>query len=236
MVSNGMKAQIVTTGMVLARTDFQEADRILTILTPDHGKLHVIAKGVRRPRSKLAGGIELFSVSNFTVLPGRGELGTLVSSRLLTHFGEIVKDINRTMLGYELLKRMNKLTEDAAGQEYFDLLKIAFKGLNDLELSCELVELWFTMQLLKITGHTPNLKKDEKGERLEAGQQYVFDFDAMAFRRQDRGPFQANHIKLLRLGHGTESPELLKQVKDADSYAPDTVILAKNILKLHVRI
>lgn len=222
--------------MVLARTDFQEADRILTILTPDHGKLRAIAKGVRRPRSKLAGGIELFSVSDLTVLPGRGELGMLISSRLLIHFGNIVKDINRTMLGYELLKRMNRLTEDAAGQEYFNLLRAAFRGLDDLELSYELVELWFTMQLLKITGHTPNLRTDDKDNKLLVDQTYVFNFDDMAFQQQPEGPFNANHIKLLRLGYGTESPEVLKQVTDASTDAPVAAKLAKNMLELHVRI
>ena len=49
--------QFISTGIVLARTDFGEADRILTMLSPDFGKLHLIAKGVRKERSKLAGGI-----------------------------------------------------------------------------------------------------------------------------------------------------------------------------------
>jgi DNA repair protein RecO (recombination protein O) len=222
--------------MVLTRTDFQEADRILTLLTPDYGKLRVIAKGVRRPRSKLAGGIELFSVSDITVLPGRGELGTLVSTRLQNHYGNIVKDIQRTMLGYELLKRMNKLTEDAAGAEYFNLLQASFEGLNDLELSIDLVELWFTMQLLKVTGHMPNLRTDDKGKKLDANENYIFEFGTMAFSRQEKGPYAANHIKLMRLGYGTETPEVLKQVKDAATCAPDTNKLANNILKLHVRI
>jgi DNA repair protein RecO (recombination protein O) len=45
-----MKNQIITTAIVLARTEFQEADRILTLLTPDQGKLRAIAKGVRRAK------------------------------------------------------------------------------------------------------------------------------------------------------------------------------------------
>lgn len=231
-----MKNQIITTGIVLARTDFQEADRILTLLTHDKGKLRVIAKGVRRPRSKLAGGIELFSVSELSVLPGRGELGTLISSRLKKHYGDIVNDINRTMLGYDLLKRMNRLTEDAAGEEYFDVLNAALAGLDDSTLAPELTEMWFTMQLLKITGHAPNLKTDVNGARLEADAAYIFDFDAMAFHRQENGPFTAGHIKLMRLGYGIESPEVLKQVTGAAEAAPDTLKLVKDIIRLHVRI
>jgi DNA repair protein RecO len=231
-----MKRQIVTTGIVLSRNDFQEADRLLTILTPDHGKIKTIAKGVRRPNSKLAGGIELFSISNITFMPGRGDFATLVSTRLLTHYGNIVKDIKRTMLGYDLLKRMNRLTEEAAGEEYFKLLKAALEGLDDLELSAELVELWFTMQLLYTTGHGPNLRTDSEGNKLSPEENYLFDFDAMSFRQQDKGPFSANHIKLMRLGVGTDEPIILKQVKGADKTAPEVLNLAKNILKLHVRV
>lgn len=104
--------QIVTTAIVLGRTDYGEADRILTLLTPDQGKLRLLAKGVRRVKSKLAGGIELFSVSTITFVRGRGDIGALVSTRLNKHYGHIVQDLDRTMLGYELLKQLNKTTED----------------------------------------------------------------------------------------------------------------------------
>ncbi len=145
---------VVTKGIVLSRTNFQEADRIITMLTPDHGKLKMIVKGVRRQSSKLAGGVELFSISQITFLPGSREIGTLISSRLETHYGSIVKDINRTMLGYELLKRIDRATEDVPGEEYFQLLAFTLNGLGDLALKPELLELWFTMQLLKISGHS----------------------------------------------------------------------------------
>src|SRR4051812_30345333 len=103
--------QIVTKGIVLSRTDFGEADRILTVLTPNEGKISLMAKGVRKIKSKLAGGIELFSISSITFIPGRGEVGTLISSRLDIHFSNIVRDINRTMLGYDMLKLINRVTE-----------------------------------------------------------------------------------------------------------------------------
>ena len=226
---------ITTTGIVLARTDFQEADRIITVLTPDYGKLRLMAKGVRRERSKLAAGIELFSVSNITFLPGRKEIGTLISSRLLTHCAEIVRDINRTMLGYDLLKRVNRATEDNTGPEYFELLENAMRGLNDGQVSLELLELWFSMQLLKISGHTPNLKSADTGEMLSEKASYVFDFDATAFHQQAKGPFKSNHIKLLRLVYGLDDPIPLKQVEGADTYAKPTLALAKNILRQYVR-
>src|SRR5690606_27473744 len=120
--------QIVTLGIVLRRTNFKEADRIITVLTPDHGKVSVIAKGVRRAKSKLAGGVELFSLSEITYLPGRSSLSTLVSARLRTHYGSIVNDIDRTMYGYELLKLFNRITEESAEAPYFAVLQAALQG------------------------------------------------------------------------------------------------------------
>ncbi|MDB5181251.1 MAG: repair protein RecO, partial [Candidatus Saccharibacteria bacterium] len=111
--------QITTTAIILSRTDFGEADRILTLLTPDHGKLRLIAKGVRRIKSKLAGGIELFSVSDIVYIKGRGDIGTLISTRLIRHYGKIVSDVTRTMLGYDLIKMLNKATEDEPEDDYF---------------------------------------------------------------------------------------------------------------------
>jgi DNA repair protein RecO (recombination protein O) len=231
-----MRDSIVTKGIILTRIDFQEADRIITVLTPDHGKVKAIAKGVRRTNSKMAGGIELFSISNVTFLPKRGELQTLVSSRLITYFENIVKDINRTMLGYDLLKRINRATEAATGEEYFTLLSQVLAGLNDLDLDQQLVELWFSMQLLKISGHSPNLRNDAAGNKFEAAQTYLFDFDDMAFRQQQGAPFSGNHIKLLRLAMGLEDSIALKQVKDSADYAPESLQLAKTMLSRYIRV
>lgn len=226
-----MKAQLVTKGIVLSRRDYGEADRILNILTPDNGRIGVIAKGVRRPKSKIAGGIELFTVNDLTIMPSRSDLKTLISSRMDQNFGNIVKDIHKTMLGYEFLKRVNRYVEDEAGPEYFEILRQSLSGLNDEQLPIELVELWFNMQLLKITGHAPNLRTDTEDKSLDADTQYLFDFESTAFREQNGGPYTSNHIKLMRLAHATESPLVLKQLKDANLYATDTQALSKNILQ-----
>lgn len=231
-----MKHQIVTTGIVLARTDYGEADRILTILTFDQGKVRVMAKGVRKARSKLAGGIELFSVSELTLLPARGELHTLVSSRLVTHYGTIVKDIKRTMYGYELLKRIQRVTEDAAGEEYAQLLRTSLEGLDDPSLDLDLLELWGVLRLLAITGHTPLLQEDAAGHPFELGKNYTFDYERMSFQQQPDGPFGERHIKLMRVANAAAAPGVLKPIKDASSYLGPVLNLATHMMKYHLRI
>jgi DNA repair protein RecO len=232
--------QIVTTGIVLTRREFGEADRLITVITPDHGKVPLIAKGVRRPKSKLASGIELFSVSHITYLKGRGAFSTLVSSRLIMHYGAIVKNLERTMLGYDLLKILNKATEDAAGGEYFELLRQTFIGLDNPGLDRRIVELWFYMQLLKLAGHTPNLRKDAAGHPLDPAATYLFDYDSVAFARvnneKQTAPYAPHHIKLLRLGFSVSPPAILSQVENVDTLLDPALHLIKTILKDHIRI
>jgi len=228
--------QIVTTGIVLTRTDFGEADRILSVITPDHGKVRLMAKGVRRIKSKLAGGIELFSISQITFIEGKGDIKILVSTRLQKHFGNIVQNIDRTMFGYDILKLINNVTEDNTGKEYFELLSQVLESLDDASVTIDLITFWLYAQLLRITGHSPNVRTDTRGQKLETDGAYGFDFDAMAFAAQPQGKYNAQHIKLQRLALGLESPLQLHRVQGIDMILPDSLQLAKTMLSQFVRL
>ncbi|HSX17145.1 MAG TPA: DNA repair protein RecO [Patescibacteria group bacterium] len=207
--------QLVTKAIILSRTDYGEADRILTVLTPTYGKLRLLAKGVRRVKSKLAGGIELFSISEITYIKGRGDIGTLVSTRLITHYGHIIEDLDRTMAGYELIKQLNKITEDETEEMYFGLLEEAFAALNDRAIPLALVRFWFDAKLLQAEGQEPNLQTDETGKPLVADSTYGFDFEHMTFTPQAPAPYGAAEIKFLRLAFGGYAPRVLHQVQGA---------------------
>lgn len=214
--------QLVTKGIILARTNYGEADRIITILTPEEGKLRLMAKGVRRPKSKLAGGIELFSVSDITFIRGKKDIGTLISSRLDIHFGSIVKDIDRTMLGYEFIKQLNKATEDEPEQDYFNLLEKTFAALNDERISSSLIQAWFSAQMLKLGGHTPNLQTDTEGVKLAVEYTYNFSFEDMAFLQANgTGRFNAERIKVFRLLFSNNPPQALQQVLGIENLLKD---------------
>ena len=75
-----MQKDIRTKAFVLRRTNFGEADRIINFLT-EQGVIACIAKGVRKEKSKLAGAVELFTLSEITVHAGRNnKLGVLTSA------------------------------------------------------------------------------------------------------------------------------------------------------------
>jgi DNA repair protein RecO (recombination protein O) len=221
--------QLVTTGIILGRTDYGEADRILTLLTPEYGKLRLLAKGVRRIKSKLAGGIELFSVSQLTFIKGRGEIGTVISTRLMTHYRTIVTDLDRTMLGYEFIKQIDKATEEGVEKEFFDLLQQAFEALDNATIPLSVVRLWFRMQLLDLNGRGPNLQTDDSGKKLQAGERYEFNSEHMAFRISDRdGRFTTDHIKVLRIARGY-TPPVLAHVHDGQALVKDALELLERV-------
>lgn len=227
--------QIQTKGIVLSRTDYGEADRILTLLTPDHGKLRLMARGVRKSRSKLAGSIELFSTTDITFIEGRGEIGTLISARLAKHYGRIVQRLERVQLGYELIKLLNRATEDQPEPDYYDLLEQAFAALDDPAINLDLIACWFESCLLRLAGHTPNLQTDTEGQKLAASVRYDFDLEAMSLRSATAGRLAAAHIKTLRLLFSGHDPYELTKVHGLTDRLPDLMPLVHAMLTSHIR-
>jgi DNA repair protein RecO (recombination protein O) len=220
--------QLTTVGIILHRTNYGEADRILTLLTPDYGKLTLLAKGVRRVKSKMAGGIELFSVSQLGFIKGRGDIGTLTSTRLAKHYGKIVTDLDRTMAGYEIIKRLDKSTEEGVEKDFFDILEQAFETLNDITIPLPVVQLWFEMHLLELSGRSPNLVSDDKGEKLISGQHYTFNAERMSFQATDAGKYTSDHIKFLRLAGGYP-PQVLAHIADSQGLVKDLLRLLEGL-------
>ena len=193
-----------TKAIVLKRTNYGEADRILQLLTPE-GKKSVMAKGVRREKSKLAGGIELFSVSEVVIHEGKGELGILTSAKLLEHYDAFVGDVELLDLGGRLMREASRRAEQAETPEFFNVLRQCMEAAQKHAASGspsrykELLWAWASMNMLMASGEEINLKYDTAGEKLSASSQYVWNVEDGALTMRDGGPVTAEHIKLMRL-------------------------------------
>lgn len=217
--------QIVTEAIILRRSDYGEADRIITLLTPAHGKLTGITKGARKSKSKLAGGIELFSVAEISLLEGRSEIKTITSTRLSQYFDKIISTYERSSAGFEILKVIHKAIDEKSDKTYYELLKDSLIALNDTTISPELVELWFYSHLLRLEGRQPNLKVALEAEK---GQAFNFDFSSMSFAASEQGTFSINNLKLLRL-LATHKTSVLRRLQDAEQYCGACLGLMRRI-------
>ncbi|PLS81140.1 DNA repair protein RecO [Candidatus Saccharibacteria bacterium] len=203
--------QFKTKAIILRRTPFGEADRIMQLLTPDHGKVSAIAKGVRRGKSKLAGGLELFAVCDVTLLKGKSEILTMTSARIETFYGSIMRDYDRLQFGYECIKEVSRASETAPEPEFYELLRQSFDYLNDGAIALPLIEIWFRLQLSILLGQGLNVTTGEQNQRLSADKRYDFDVSDMLFVEREAGRFTADHIKLLRL-LTTKNPRVVSHV------------------------
>ncbi len=202
---------IRTEAIILRRTNYGEADRILNVLTPEHGKVAAIAKGVRRPKSKLAGGLELFAVCDITLGESRSDLFLVTSARLQSFFGSILHDYDRMQFGYQAIKQIAQATETVSEPEFFFLLKNTLTYLNDASIDWRLNELWFQLQLAHLLGEGINLQTDKEGNVLKESLRYGFSTVEGTFFALPGGEFGSDHIKMLRLALQT-TPAVLSRI------------------------
>ena len=102
-----LETDLKTRAFVLRRTNYGETDRILNLLTPE-GKISCLAKGVRKEKSKLAGGIELFTLSNVVVHRSqKSDLGLLTSAKMEIFYDQILKDLSNLELASNILKEIS---------------------------------------------------------------------------------------------------------------------------------
>ena len=224
-----MSSVIRTKAIVLRRTNYGEADRILQLLTPEYGKVSAIAKGVRKEKSKLAGGIELFARCDITVHQGKGSLGIVTSSRLEEFYGDILHDYDKLQFGYEAIKQMNRAADSLDVPDFFELLDQTFSYLNQNSIVLPAIKTWFWLQLAILMGIGLNLSTDDNGMKLVEDMNYDFDVSMNVFIFRERGRFSSQHIKLLRL-LSAQSPKVAMQVSGITELIDDCSWVAEQTI------
>jgi len=214
-----------TQAIVLRRTNYGEADRILQLLTPE-GRRSVMAKGVRREKSKLAGGIELFAISDVVLGEGKGDLGILTSARLVHFYNHIIEDYDRLQFGYQAIKLVTRASETVDEPEWFDMLSEILMALDARTIPLELTQTWFYLKYALLLGHELNLNIDTNGEKLMADRTYRYDPGEQGLREVQGGEITSEHIKLLRL-ISTKSLKILAQVGGVDEVLPVIFAVAR---------
>lgn len=199
-----------TRAIVLRRTNYGEADRILQFITPE-GRRSAMARGVRREKSKLAGGIELFAVSDIVLTKGKGELEILTAARLVYFYRHILKDYDRLQFGYTCIRLVARASETVDETDWFDLLQEVLAGLDALTIPLPMIEAWFYLRYASLLGHELNLSLDAEGNALNEKETYRYDIGEKGLVVSTRGDVTGEHIKLLRL-LSTRSLTVLVQV------------------------
>lgn len=145
-----------TDAVVLSRLDFGEADRILAVYTPHHGKVRVIAKGARKPTSRLLPHLEYFTRTRLMLAKGR-DLDVVTGAETLDPHLALREDMAAYAHASHCVEALHRLTEDRQENEaVYDLLVRTLRLLAD-GVDAFAVTRHFELALLTLLGFKPEL-------------------------------------------------------------------------------
>lgn len=154
-------------GIVLKRSNFGEADKIVTVYSKNYGKVTLLAKGMRRMNSRKRGNLEVFNKVSFFAAKGKG-MDIVTETELVESYSTWRKDLHKIAVAYQLCEMVDKLTVEGSEQEGVYLLLLDY--LNNLNF-CDKKDFsnflgLFGLSLLKILGFWPHDKPIPKNFKV----------------------------------------------------------------------
>src|SRR3954452_9882092 len=200
-----------TEAIVLSRFDYGEADRILTVMTPGGGKLKAIAKGIRRPTSRIGGSVEPFAELKLALAHGR--TFDVITQVEVVHPWLRMRDnlVSFGTASYLAELADGTLEERSVAEPVYLLLKRAYEIL-DAGMTPGRVARWFEMHLADELGVRPEVDRCvECGRMLAADERYRWmpPLGGVLCERCPGPPFE-------RVGLSLEALKLLKAYQRLD--------------------
>ncbi len=154
-----------TEAIVLTRFDLGEADRVLTLITPELGKLRAVAKGVRRPTSRIGGSLEPFA--ELTIALARGRTFEIVTQVSVGHaWLRLRNSLESTATAWYLAELADRsLEEHHPSEPTYRLLHRAYE-LLDAGMAPNRVARWYEMRLADESGVRPEVDRCVECDRL----------------------------------------------------------------------
>ncbi|MFC5542110.1 MAG: DNA repair protein RecO [Bacilli bacterium] len=165
-------------GIVLKTRDYGESNKIVTLMTKEAGKIGVMARGAKKPRSRLAAISQTFMHGIFIVQRTSG-LGTLQQGELINSMRHIQTDIVRAAYASYIVELVDRLMEEGSPQPFaFEVLKQALYAIDE-EYDPEAIALFVDWKLLPYAGVRPVLHQCASCGAVEG--EFAFSFSQGGF-------------------------------------------------------
>jgi DNA repair protein RecO (recombination protein O) len=191
------------TGVVLRTYRLGEADRIIVLMTAEHGKVRAVAKGVRRTSSKFGARLEPLTHVDVLLWQGRGDLDIVNQVEVIDTFRAVREDLSRVAKGLALLEVTDQMAQEGnPDRRLYAMLVGALRALSDSANNPTLVAPSFFLKAIALEGASPVLDAcGSCGEPDGAIELVAFDLveGGALCRRCRRGrPMSAAALALLR--------------------------------------
>jgi DNA repair protein RecO (recombination protein O) len=165
-----------TQGIVLKYTNFGEADKILTILTRNKGKIKAVAKGCRKPKSSLLASSELFAFSEFVLYKG-ANLYQISQADTRETFYNLRNDLLKLSYAVFFVEMADAVSEEELSSErLFLLLAKTLYYLAEGEIPIGIINEAYQLKLMDISGYRPSLQRCVHCGKNEV-KEYKFDIE-----------------------------------------------------------
>lgn len=142
--------------IVIRRRDWGEADRLLTLYTRERGKIQAVAKGARKPTSRKAGHVELFTRARLLIARSRS-IDIVTQAETVEAYRQLRASLERSTLAHYCAELLDRFTGEAeSDRALFDLLAAALAWLCQAE-DLRLVTRYYELCLLEMAGFRPEL-------------------------------------------------------------------------------
>ena len=146
-----------TKGLVIRVTPYNDTDTLLSVLTPEHGRLTVKARGLRRKNSPLIAPCQLLSFAEFTLFEYRN-MYTINEAHAIELFSPLRKDLQKLSLGSYFAQAAETMSqEDLPNPELLSLVLNCLFALAKLNLPEMMVKAVFELRSACLSGYTPDL-------------------------------------------------------------------------------
>ena len=146
-----------TKGLVVRVSPYNDTDAILSVLTPNHGKLTVKARGLRRKNSPLIAPCQLLAYAEFTLFEYRN-MYTINEAHSIELFSALRKDLQKLSLGSYFAQAAETMSqEDMPNPELLSLVLNCLYGLSKLNVPEAMVKAVFELRSACLSGYTPDL-------------------------------------------------------------------------------
>ncbi len=146
-----------TKGLVIRVTPYNDTDALLSVLTPEHGRLTVKARGLRRKNSPLIAPCQLLSFAEFTLFEYRN-MYTINEAHAIELFSPLRKDLQKLSLGSYFAQAAETMSqEDLPNPELLSLVLNCLYALAKLNLPEMMVKAVFELRSACLSGYTPDL-------------------------------------------------------------------------------
>lgn len=181
---------VKTKGIIIAEKVMSDFDKMLTILTPNMGKIECVAKGSRRPKSLLMAGTQFLCFGDYMLYKG-GENYSMNSCETIELFYNIRTDLDKLKYAVYITKIINDVTTE--NQNNYKILQLYLNTLyviSNTDKDLEFVTSIFRLRLLSIIGYRPEIEECKTCKEKENLTKFSIrdnGFKCTACGKQDNG-------------------------------------------------